>query len=127
MLPSRVPADEDAFLRAAAQESDEAIAEHVRVAVRQGRPQLAGRLVGLLVDEDDDDPELLRARRAARLLCLKPPDPQLFLELDDALERLRRRRVLRAKTRQRERARTEGPLFKDGRTKRRKPRGHEDR
>ena len=98
-LPGRATSEEDAWIRGLHGQDEHAIVDAVRAAVQAGRPALAARAVGLL-HEDQDDPDLVRAQNAARLLCLRP-EPVLWVELDDALEQLRARRLARFKERHR--------------------------
>ena len=67
-LPPRGAAEEDAFVWSLVDGAPpDSIAELVAEALAAGRPQLAARLVGLLGDELQD-PELERARAAARFV-----------------------------------------------------------
>ena len=120
MLPPRGQHDEDAWIQALQDADDDHVAACVRAAVRAGRPGLAARAVGLLSD-DVDDPDILRAQSAARLLCLTPPKAQ-WVELDDALTALRKRRLARFKARHRKRIEPSGGLLGSGKPRSRKPR-----
>lgn len=101
-LPPKSAAAEDAFVAAMREARSEDLVEAVREAVRGGRPQLAGRLVGLLGEDAPDDPELQRAQRAASLLCLTPGDPVMLQVLDDALALLQAQRMRRFRERVRQ-------------------------
>jgi hypothetical protein len=62
--------------------------------------------VGLLGDDGAGDPDLDKARRAARFLVMRGgPTVQVEEQLDLILERVRRRRMNRAKRRQRDKLR----------------------
>jgi hypothetical protein len=89
-LPSRDLAEEDAFVWALLDGLDpDEVARWVGEALDAGRPQLAARLVGLLPD-DVANPDLDRARAAARLVVqAEEADPS---ELEAAWRRLRDRR-----------------------------------
>lgn len=101
-LPPKSAAAEDHFVAEMREAATEDLIEAVREAVRGGRPQLAGRLVGLLGEQAPDDPELQRAQRAASFLCLTPDDPVMLQVLDEALAHLQAQRVQRFKARVRE-------------------------
>lgn len=64
---------------------------------------LAGRLVGLLEDDDVDDPDVAKARRAMGLLLHQGQRPEdvSWSALDDALHELRRARMHRIRRRMR--------------------------
>lgn len=103
VLPSRDATAEDAWVRAWTEVED---TERLRVAVdtalSAGRPQLAARLVGLLPD-DDADPALARARKAAAFLIhdgLGPEDVS-WSALDEAWRDVRKRRMARIRARMR--------------------------
>lgn len=96
MLPDRSTTAEDAFI--ASLTDDDQILDVVRAALAAGRPGLAGRAVQLL-GADSDDPEVLKARRAASMLLLN--DTPNLHELDTLLDGLRERLVRRASTRAR--------------------------
>jgi len=99
-LPGRGGAEEDAFVAELHEAPPEVIDAAVREAIRERRPRLAARLVGLLGDGvDADDPELSRALRVAEMLCLKGKDAVVEADLDDILDRLRERRRARFKLR----------------------------
>lgn len=98
MLPQRSSAAEDAFVASLDDADDDLLIEVVRSALGAGRPRLAGRVVQLL-GRDSDDPEVLRARKAASMLLLtETPNPA---ELDALLDGLRTRLVRRAGSRAR--------------------------
>ena len=91
-LPPRGAAEEDAFVWRLAQDAPpEDVAALVGDALEAGRPQLAARLVGLLSDELQD-PDLDRARAAARLV-VQGAEALADSELDIAWRRLRERRL----------------------------------
>lgn len=100
-LPGRSPELEDTFLRGLEGADDARLAALVREALAAGRPGLAGRLVGMLGADLDDDPAIERARRAARLLCIERPEVVAFPELEELLEELRQRRMARSRARHR--------------------------
>lgn len=119
-LPGRATSDEDAWIRALHSADEEQVVEAVKTAVRGGRPGLAARAVGLL-HEDLQDPDVLRAQRAARLLCLQK-EPLVWVELDEALDRLRSRRVAGFKARHRKALKPATSLFNPSTPERRKRR-----
>jgi hypothetical protein len=91
-LPPRGAAEEDAFVWGLLPDAPpEDVAALVGDALDAGRPQLAARLVGLLAD-DLQDPDLDRARAAARLVVQGAEGPA-GSELDLAWRRLRERRL----------------------------------
>ena len=92
----------------------------MKAAVHAGRPALAGRVVGLL-SEEQDDPIVLRAQRAAHLLCVQGQKAQ-WEDLEDALELLQRRRMARFKDRQRKALEASSSLFDPASPRRRKRR-----
>jgi hypothetical protein len=89
-LPPPGAAEEDAFVWGLDDAPPDDVAALVGMALDAGRPQLAARLVGLLPD-DLHDPDLDRARAAARLL-LQGADAPDAPELDAVWRRLRARR-----------------------------------
>ena len=91
-LPPRGAAEEDAFVWGLLEDApNDDIAALVGDALEAGRPQLAARLVGLL-SEDMEDPDLDRARAAARLVVQGAGTPA-GSELDAAWRRRRERRL----------------------------------
>ncbi|MCB9797348.1 MAG: hypothetical protein H6741_32055 [Alphaproteobacteria bacterium] len=110
-LPPRGVAAEDDFVAAMREAAPEALMQAVREALRAGRPQLAGRLVGLLGEAAPDDEDLNKALRAARFLCVTPQDPVMLQVLDEALSRLQARGVQRAKQRARDSVQKEARYF----------------
>jgi hypothetical protein len=92
-LPPRGAAEEDAFVWGLLQDDapPDDVAALVSDALDAGRPQLAARLVGLLSD-DLHDPDLDRARAAARLI-VQGTEPPPGSDLDAAWRRLRERRM----------------------------------
>jgi len=99
-LPGRGTAEEDAFVEGLHEAPAEVIDAAVRAAIRERRPRLAGRLVGLLGEGvDAGDPELSRALRVAEMLCLKGRDAVVEADLEDIMARLRERRRARFKLR----------------------------
>lgn len=101
MLPGRSQAEEDAFVSALMLADPDAIAEAVREALRGRRPQLAARLVVMLVQGGDDE-ELERARKAASLLLVGPEPTEAELdEVEATCLWLRQRRWMRMRSRYR--------------------------
>lgn len=101
MLPGRSQAEEDAFVSALLDADPDAIADAVREAMRGHRPQLAARLVVLLVQGGDDE-EIERARKAAGLLLMGPePSAEALDEVEQTCLWLRQRRWMRARSRHR--------------------------
>ncbi len=101
-LPRPTPEEEDRFIETLSGQDPERIAEAVRATLAAGRPALAARAVGLLGDEGAIDSDLDKARRAAHFLLLKGgAASEVEEQLDWILERLRLRRMTRAKSRQR--------------------------
>jgi hypothetical protein len=82
------------------QADDSWVLDCVRMAVQAGRPGLAGRAVGLVGGQNLDDPDVLKARRAARMLCIERP-LSWQADLDELLQGLRKQLMRRAKTRAR--------------------------
>ncbi len=113
-LPGRAHEAEQAFLDSNG-DDDEALVVVVRMALAAGRPAFAGRAVQRIAIESDDE-VLLRARRAARLLCLS--DSPDLVELDGLLDLLRLRTMSRAK--RRARARLKGEFRQDPSKRRRR-------
>lgn len=105
-LPAPTPQAEDAYVSFFANESEEALVQAIQASMRAGRPALAGRLVGMLASESED-PDVLKARRAARMLCLSAPT-HWEEELQDLLERVRERHLQRATSRSRRRLKHPG-------------------
>lgn len=105
-LPRPTTADEDRYIADLAGQDPTVVADGVRAALAAGRPSLAARAVGLLGDTGDDDPELDRARGAARFLVMQGgPGAQVEEALDDLLGRLRGQRMAQARRRQRDKLR----------------------
>ena len=105
-LPPPTPEAEDRFVQGISSESPEVVAACVRAALAAGRPALAARVVGLLTEDGPSDPDLDKARRAARFLLMQGgPVVQLEEQLDIILGRLRARRMKRARRRQRDKLR----------------------
>ncbi|MCB9664531.1 MAG: hypothetical protein H6732_10470 [Alphaproteobacteria bacterium] len=103
LLPPRTSEAEDAFVAGWA----DGIAEGdlpavIDAALAAGRVALAARLVGL-VEGDEDDEAWARARRAAQLVLHRQlgPEDVSWSELQDAWREVRRRRMRRARLRQR--------------------------
>ena len=88
-LPSRAREAEDAYVDGLRDASGDEVRSAVIDALGAGRVQLAARLVGLL--PDDGDPDLDKARRAARFLLTKR-DPVVENELHVLMSRLHKRR-----------------------------------
>ncbi len=99
-LPQRSREAEDAFV-SSLEGQDELLVDAVRAAVREGRPLLAARLVQLIEDPGEHDPEISRALRAARFIVHQ--DSPDLAELDLALEHLRSSMMGRAGLRARRR------------------------
>ena len=105
-LPLPSPEAEDRFIQDLAGQDADQVADAVRAALAARRPALAARAVGLLGDDDGSDPDLARARKAARFLLMKGgPTVQIEEQLDVILGRLRTRRMKRARRRQRDKLR----------------------
>ena len=88
-LPARERTAESAFVEAWAQAADPApLSGVISDALAARRPKLAARLVNLLTDDqltELDDPNLRRARAAARLLLLADaPSPESVEDLEAA-------------------------------------------
>ncbi len=127
-LPSPERSAEDAYLAAWAQsEDDEGLAACVTAALEAGRPQLAGRLVGLLDGRVEIEPgsALDRARTVARLLVLARPEQVqgLVEDLDRAWLDARRDQLRGVRARVRGRNQEGSGLFLDtGGARHREPR-----
>ncbi len=105
-LPHPTPEAEDRFIQGLADQSPELVAVSVRAALAAGRPALAARAVGLLAADGHSDPDLDKARKAARFLLMKGGTAvQIEEQLDLILGRLRTRRMKRARRRQRDKLR----------------------
>lgn len=99
MLPGRTQAEEDAYVSELGLADPDTLAEAVREALRARRPQLAARLVVMLVQGGDDE-EIERARKAAALLLLGPEPTQAQLdEVEATCLWLRQRRWMRTRSR----------------------------
>ena len=110
-LPTPDRTAEDDFIAAWRRSDDVAgLVDCVTTALDAGRPQLAGRLVGLLEGRVEIQPgsALERAQAVARLLVIASPDavPGLHEDLDRAWMDARRCRMRRV--RDRVRARNQG-------------------
>jgi ParB-like chromosome segregation protein Spo0J len=109
MLPDRSTEAEDAYLAQMLSAEPESIQEAISEALKEKRPHLAARLVGLLKDEELDmmEPEeLSRARRAARMLLHESQDDRNAWyyeaqELAELWESLRLRKLNKIKQRMR--------------------------
>ena len=88
-LPSRSREAEDAYVAELRDAAGDEVRSAVMDALGDGRVQLAARLVGLL--PEDGDPDLEKARRAARFL-LTQRDPVVEEELSVLMARLHERR-----------------------------------
>jgi len=119
-LPKRGSSAENAWLGELREADEQRIIDCVKAAVHAGRPALASRAVGLL-SEDQDDPVVLRAQQAARLLCVDGNEGR-WEQLDDALELLRRHCVSRLKERHRKALEASPSLFGLATPRRRKRR-----
>jgi hypothetical protein len=98
-------ADEDAFVSQFCVEGadHELLLGAITACVEARRMRLAVRLVGLVDEDEGDDPVLARVRQAAAFMVhagLRPED-QSWSELDEALAELRARRMVRARDRAR--------------------------
>ena len=105
-LPGRRPDDEDAWLESLMECGLETTEEAVRLALSEGRPRLAGRVVGLLPESVvAQDAQLQRASKAAQLLMVEPGDrlDVIVEELAELFELRRRKRMRRARDRSRQR------------------------
>lgn len=105
-LPPRSHDAEDAFVSSFSGDEDpSALIEAIEAAMGERRPRLAARLVGLLGDLIEIEPgsDLDRAQRAAHLLLFDRARPSelSWSELEDAWDRVRRRRMRRIKSRMR--------------------------
>jgi hypothetical protein len=127
-LPTPDRAAEDAFLAAWRQSRDtEGLVACVSAALEAGRPQLAGRLVGLLEGRVVIEPgsALDRARRVASLLVLAGPEAvqSLAEDLDQAWMEAHRDQLRRVRARVRARNQQGSGVFLDtGSPPRREPR-----
>ncbi len=106
MLPDRGREAEDAFVEAFLDDDDvDRLIEAIEHAMQDRRPRLAARLVGLLGDKVEIEPgsDLERARNAANLLLFdtQRPEDLSWSELEEAWDRVRRRRMKRIKSRMR--------------------------
>ena len=97
----------------------ERIEEAVRAALGAGRPRLAGRLVGLLpAGWVEQDPDLERAQKAAKLMLLNPEaQADQFMEELQVLFEIRRKKRMR-RLKERSRKRESKPTPRDRRRKR---------
>ena len=105
-LPPRSRSEEDAFVASwAATEDIDSLVEIISEAIDDKRPLLAARLVGLLDEQVEiDDPEVERARDAARFVLHRGEDAadHMFRQLEEAWDEVRRnRRIWRVRVRQR--------------------------
>ena len=106
-LPRRDRAEEDKWIAGFLQAAPEAIEEAARLALAQKRVQLAARLVGLL--KETGDPALERVRHLGGLQFLEGRDlVQAQEDVEALLERLRKKRLARAKARHRNRVKPPG-------------------
>jgi hypothetical protein len=100
-LPDRAAEAEEAFVeRFRHEDADvEALVEAIAASMEARRPLLAARLVTLLEDHVEIEPDsaLDRARRAAKFVLLNRPSPEdrSWSELEDAWGEVRRRRMRR--------------------------------
>lgn len=122
MLPRRTNEAEDTFV---AQMGDALFSEIIDcavLAVGEGRPVLAARLVGLLPEgvDLDDQPQLARAQRAAKFVLLAPVDRRgpVIAAFEVELSAMKDRHLHRAK----QRLRRVASGVSKGETSRRKPR-----
>ncbi len=127
-LPPPDRAAEDAFLASWQQRDDiDGLAACVSDALAAGRPQLAGRLVGLLEGRVEIEPgsALDRARRVARLVVVARPEDlhALSEDLDRAWLEARQAHHRWVRSRMRARSQQASGVFLDtGGTRRREPR-----
>jgi DNA-binding transcriptional ArsR family regulator len=103
-LPPSDPAAEDAFVSVFrdGRADEDALTEVIGACLDARRLRLAARLVGL-IEGEDDDPVLQRARRAAALVVHEGLDAGdvSWSALDEALDELRAARMVRSKGRMR--------------------------
>jgi hypothetical protein len=121
-LPARTHAAEDAWVADLEGAAPDVLLARAHAALGAGRPTLAARVVGLLPpDVAAAEPGLDRARAAARLLLLAPPDRRgpVLAELEEAVQACRTAHVARARARHRKNARD----LLDPTKPRRRPRG----
>ena len=99
-LPEPDAASESAFVTSLDEAHDsDAVIEAIDAALAAKRPKLAAKLVGLVPD-DETEPSVIAARRAASLVLLRAPGPDEPIdELELAWALLRRR--MRARVRNR--------------------------
>jgi hypothetical protein len=106
-LPRRDRTEENQWVTGFLEAAPEAIEEAARLALEQKRVQLAARLVGLL--KETGDPDLERVRHLGGLQLLKGRDlVQAQEDVEVLLERLRKKRLARAKARHRKRVKPPG-------------------
>jgi hypothetical protein len=118
-LPTPDLAAEDTFLESWLRSDDvDGLAACVTAALEAGRPQLAGRLVGLLAGRIEIEPgsALDRARCVAGLLVLAQPEATHALaeDLDRAWMQARRSQLRRIRSRVRGRTQQASGVFLDG-------------
>lgn len=104
------PDAEDAFIAGLLDAGDDHLHTVVQAAIGARRLQLAARVVGLLDDPDDDNPDVQRAQRVARLVLVRG-GPATQAHADELLEAwgvIRSRRI--ARRRERAKARLGGGL-----------------
>lgn len=117
-LPEPDLGSESAFVDGLAQAHDsDLVIEAIDAALAAKRPKLAAKLVGLVPD-DDSEPSVVAARRAAGLVLLRAPGPDEAIdELELAWALLRRR--MRARIRNRWLRSDTGRFDRDPRGRRR--------
>ena len=105
-LPPVDRKSEDAFIADfMATEDVDGLVQAISAALEAKRPQLAARLVGLLDDDVDHEPDspLLRAQRAANLLLIQPTEQQYASDFEEAWAETKRKRIRKIKKRMRSR------------------------
>ena len=106
-LPPRDRTEENNWVAGFMEATPELIEEAAHLALADRRVQLAARLVGLL--KDTGDPGLERVRHLGGLQLLEGRDlVQAEQDVEALLERLRKKRLARAKARHRKRVKPPG-------------------
>ena len=103
-LPERSKQGENAFLDQWRDSDDtDGLLEVISAAIEARRPQLAARLVGLISEHVEVEPDspIDQARRAAKMLMLPSAKKEAFIELRAAWLLARRMRMRRIKRRMR--------------------------
>ena len=106
-LPRRDRTEENKWIASFLEASPEVIEKAAQLALAERRVQLAARLVGLL--NETGDPALERVRHLGGLQLLEGRDlRQAQEDVETLLERLRKKRLARAKARHRNRGKPPG-------------------